>query len=87
MSTQAVVRTPCQALVNGLSSANLGPPDYQKVLLQHADYVDALKECGLQVTIFPADENFPDSTIVEDVALLTPACAMVTCPGAPTRRL
>lgn len=87
MFSKAIVRTPCQALVNGISSANLGAPDYQKALFQHADYVEALKECGLQVTVLPADEKFPDSTFVEDVALMTPHCAILTNPGAPTRNL
>jgi dimethylargininase len=74
-------------MVNGLSSANLGAPDYQKALLQHADYIEALKECGLKVKVLPADENFPDSTFVEDVALMTPHCAILTNPGAPSRTL
>ncbi len=74
-------------MVNGLSSANLGVPDYQKALLQHTDYIAALKECGLKVTVLPADENFPDSTFVEDVALMTPRCAILTNPGAPSRTL
>jgi len=87
MFTKAIVRTPCRAMVNGLSSANLGTPDYHKALLQHADYIEALKECGLQVTVLPADENFPDSTFVEDVALMTPRCAILTNPGAPSRTL
>lgn len=87
MFTQAIVRIPCRAMVNGLSSANLGAPDYQKALLQHADYIEALKECGLKVTVLPADENFPDSTFVEDVALITPHCAILTNPGAPSRTL
>jgi len=87
MFTKAIVRTPCRSMVDGLSSANLGRPDYQNAILQHADYVDALKECGLQVTVLPADENFPDSTFVEDVALMTPHCAILTNPGAPSRRL
>jgi len=86
MFTKAIVRTPCKAMVDGLSSANLGKPDYQKALQQHADYIEALKECGLQVTVLPADEDFPDSTFVEDVALLTPRCAILTNPGAPSRR-
>jgi len=87
MFTKAIVRTPCKAMVDGLSSADLGKPDYQKALLQHADYIEALKECNLQVTILQADEEFPDSTFVEDVALMTPRCAILTNPGAPTRRL
>ena len=87
MFTNAIVRIPCKAMVNGLSSANLGVPDYQKALLQHADYIEALKECGLKVTVLSADENFPDSTFVEDIALMTPRCAILTNPGAPSRTL
>ena len=85
MFTKAIVRVPCQAMTNGLSSANLGLPDYHNALAQHAGYMEALKECGLQVTVLPPDENFPDSTFVEDAALLTPRCAILTNPGAPTR--
>ena len=74
-------------MVNGISRAGLGTPDYRKALAQHADYIEALKECGLQVTVLPADENFPDSTFVEDVALMTPHCAILTNPAVPTRTL
>lgn len=73
-------------MVNGLSSAGLGAPDYSTALRQHRDYIDALRRCGLQVTILPPDEAFPDSTFVEDAALLTPHCAVITRPGAPSRR-
>jgi dimethylargininase len=38
------------------------------------------------VLVLEADENFPDSTFVEDTALLTPDCAIITNPGAPTRK-
>lgn len=86
MFTKAIVRTPCQAMINGLTSANLGLPDFNKALAQHKDYIAALKECGLSVTILDADEKFPDSTFVEDVALLTPHCAIITNPGAATRQ-
>jgi dimethylargininase len=85
MFTKAIVRTPCKAMINGITTANLGLPNFEKALIQHADYIQALKECGLEVTVLPADENFPDSTFVEDVALLTPHCAILTNPGAATR--
>lgn len=85
MFTQAIVRTPCKAMVNGLSSAHLGRPDYKKALVQHAGYIEVLKECGLLVTVLPPDEEYPDSTFVEDTALLTPHCAILTNPGAPSR--
>lgn len=87
MFTRAIVRTPCMAMVEGISTANLGKPNYQKALIQHADYIEALEECGLQVMVLPADESFPDSTFVEDVALLTSRCAILTNPGAPSRTL
>jgi len=84
--TKAIVRRPCKAMTDGLTSANLGKPDYQLALTQHDHYIVALQNCGLDVTMLEADEHFPDSTFVEDVALLTPSCAIITNPGAPSRR-
>lgn len=86
MFTDAIVRTPCKNIINGLTSSTEGVPDYLKALTQHKKYIDALKICGLEVTLLPADENFPDSTFVEDVALLTPNCGIITRPGAHSRR-
>lgn len=86
MFKRAIVKTPGKSLVQGLSSANLGPVDYQKALLQHQDYINALEECGLEVLVLPPDESFPDSTFVEDPALVTPNCAIITNPGAPSRK-
>jgi dimethylargininase len=86
MFTKAIVRRPGRSIINGLSAANLGKPDYQKTVEQHAAYVNALKNCGLEVNELPPDENYPDSTFVEDVALLTPRCAVITNPGAPSRK-
>ncbi len=85
MITQAIVRTPCNAIINALTTTDMGPPDYQAALCQHTAYINALRDCGLDVIELPADENFPDSTFVEDVALLTPQCAILTRPGAPSR--
>jgi dimethylargininase len=52
---------------------------------QHSQYVDALRSCDLEVTELEADSQFPDSVFVEDVALCTPECAIITNPGAPSR--
>jgi dimethylargininase len=73
-------------MVNGITSASLGNPDYDLALAQHVDYIKALEACSLDVTVLPADESFPDSTFVEDAALLTPHCAIITRPGAASRR-
>jgi dimethylargininase len=84
--TNAIVRTPCRRMVDGLTSANMGKPDYTKALEQHYDYIKALQYCGLDVIVLPADERYPDSTFVEDTALLTPHCAIITNPGVVSRK-
>ena len=87
MFTNAIVRIPGKSLINGLSdSKSLGFPDYDKAIIQHKLYIEALKACGLEVTVLKPCEEYPDSTFIEDVALLTPQCAIITRPGAPSRR-
>ena len=86
MFKNAIVKTPSHSMIKGITSADLGQPDYAKALTQHQDYIQALQECGLEVTILDADEDFPDSTFVEDVVLCTPKCAIITNPGAATRK-
>ncbi len=82
---KAITRIPCPRISEGISSASLGPVDYDKAIAQHVAYVAALRDLGLDVTVLPADNDFPDSTFVEDVALCTPQFAVVTNPGAPSR--
>lgn len=83
--SKAIVRTPCENMIRGLTAANLGLPDYNKAIEQHRSYIHALENCGLGVITLPADEHYPDSTFIEDVALLTPHCSVITNPGAPSR--
>jgi dimethylargininase len=86
MFKRAIVRTPGKSMINGLTSAKLDLPNYEKALDQHTEYIKALKECGLEVIVLDKDEQYPDSTFVEDVALLTKNCAIITNPGAPSRK-
>ena len=84
--TRAILRKPGKSMIKGLRSADLGIPDYDLALRQHAGYVRALQLCGLETIVLDADERYPDSVFVEDTALLTPPCAIITLPGAETRR-
>lgn len=86
MFKQAITRTPCRALTAGISASGLGTPIYEHALEQHHAYVRALQACGLDVTVLPPAEEFPDSVFVEDAALCTPYCAVITRPGASSRR-
>lgn len=86
MFSKAIVKTPSSSMTEGLSSAGLGLPDFQKALEQHEAYVKALKACGLEIIQLEADPEYPDACFIEDVALLTPKVAIITNPGAPTRQ-
>ena len=85
-NTHAIVRLPGKSIVSGLSSSEQPVPVYEKALEQHHQYVAALKKCGLRVHTLDAIEAYPDSTFVEDVAVLTPHCAILTNPGAESRK-
>jgi dimethylargininase len=83
--TRAIVRQPGKSIVSGLSGSSLDLPVYEKALEQHRFYVQALQDCGLEVMVLDPLEQYPDSTFVEDVAVLTPECAVITAPGAQSR--
>ena len=83
--TRAVVRPPASTFAQGITRAALGPPDLALALAQHEAYCRALESCGLSLTRLPADPDHPDSTFVEDTAVLTPRLAVLARPGAPER--
>ncbi|GKV70477.1 dimethylargininase [Sporosarcina sp. NCCP-2716] len=85
MFTNVIVKKPGKSYVTGLTTSDLGTPDYDRLLTQHAAYVQALEKCGVAVTELEASEEFPDSTFVEDAAVLTSDFAVVTNPGADSR--
>ena len=85
MFRNAIVRLPGANFAEGLTTVDLGAPEFVKVQAQHAAYCDALVECGLAVTTLEANLTFPDSTFVEDTAVLTPRGAILMRPGAASR--
>jgi dimethylargininase len=82
----AVVRTPGKNFADGLTTADLGIPDLEKAMLQHQQYCGALVKCGVELITLPADLRYPDSTFVEDAAILLPKFAVLTNPGADSRK-
>ncbi|MGG3467602.1 arginine deiminase family protein [Neobacillus pocheonensis] len=85
MFKNTIVKTPGESYINGLTTSDLGTPILEKALEQHAAYIEALKKCGTEVTVLPSNDQFPDSTFVEDTAVLTPNFAVISNPGALTR--
>ncbi|MET4559227.1 dimethylarginine dimethylaminohydrolase family protein [Lysinibacillus parviboronicapiens] len=85
MFKNVIVKTPGNSYINGLTTSNLGKPNLEELFEQHNRYVEALKKCGVEVTHLPANEAFPDSTFVEDTAVLTSEFAIISNPGADAR--
>lgn len=81
----AIVREPGRSVVNGLRADDRGNPTYEGVKAEHDGYVAALRDAGVDVTVLPALEQFPDSIFVEDPALVFPEGAIMLRPGTATR--
>ena len=85
MFTRAIVRIPAANFATGETTVDLGEPVFAHVLKQHARYCEVLKLCGLQLRVLEADPDYPDSTFVEDAAVLTAKGVVLTRPGAASR--
>ena len=85
MFTRAIVRRPGQNFADGLTTVDFGFPEYVRVLEQWEAYCAALQACGLALTVLDEDLAHPDSTFVEDTAVVTEHGAMLTRPGAESR--
>ncbi len=62
------------------------PIDLETARAQHAEYVKALLSLGCQVIELPEEPNLPDSVFVEDTAFILPEVAVITRPGADSRK-
>lgn len=85
MFQHAIVRTPGDNFADGLTTVDFGRPELSKVLAQHAAYCDALEQSALQLVRLTADLDHPDSTFVEDAAVLTAKSAILARPAALSR--
>ncbi|XP_067656923.1 LOW QUALITY PROTEIN: N(G),N(G)-dimethylarginine dimethylaminohydrolase 1-like [Haliotis asinina] len=84
--TTAIVRNIPDVFVEALRL-----DDSQAVVLENAkqqfnNYIETLEQCGVKVVTLASDEQYPDCTFVEDVAVVIGARALVTRPGHPSRR-
>ena len=60
--------------------------DLELARSQHRQYVRALLSLGCGVESLPAEADFPDSVFVEDTAVVLDELAIITRPGAVSRR-
>jgi len=87
MTPTAVVRPVSRRIVDcELTHLVRAPIDYARAVAQHADYEAALIRRGCELVRVPAAHEMPDAVFVEDVAVVLDEVAVMTRPGAPSRR-
>jgi len=60
--------------------------DIDRAIAQHDDYRVALERLGCTLIVLPAQDAMPDAVFVEDVAVVFDEVAVMTRPGAESRR-
>lgn len=62
------------------------PIDVARAREQHSAYESALISLGCEIRRLPADDRYPDAVFIEDTALVLDELAVITRPGAESRR-
>ena len=62
------------------------PIDLERARAQHTEYFTALAELGCEIEWLPPEPELPDAVFVEDTALVLEDFAVITRPGAESRR-
>uniref|UniRef100_A0A668ACR2 Dimethylarginine dimethylaminohydrolase 1 n=1 Tax=Myripristis murdjan TaxID=586833 RepID=A0A668ACR2_9TELE len=85
--THAVVRGIPVSLAKEALRGKESEVDVAKARREHEAYVEVLRmRLGLEVVELPADESLPDCVFVEDAAVVCGDTALITRPGAESRR-
>jgi dimethylargininase len=61
--------------------------DYNLALRQHADYCRMLRDCGAEVITLDVNRRHPDSTFIEDTAVVLDEIAVLAWMGTAARRM
>jgi dimethylargininase len=62
------------------------PIDLENARRQHHAYQAALQMLGVEVHALPEEPDLPDAVFVEDTAVVLDECAVITRPGADSRK-
>ena len=83
----AITRLVSRSIVNcELTHLERIPIDIERARLQHHAYEETLRGLGVEVHSLPEEPDLPDSVFVEDTAIVLDECALLTRPGAASRR-
>ncbi|XP_054645330.1 N(G),N(G)-dimethylarginine dimethylaminohydrolase 1 isoform X1 [Dunckerocampus dactyliophorus] len=85
--THAIVRGTPESLAKGALRSSQAEVDVTIAQREHDAYVHVLRTTlGLEILELPADETLPDCVFVEDAAVVCGDTALITRPGAESRR-
>lgn len=83
----AITREVSRSIVNcELTHLARTPIDVTRARAQHEQYRAALRALGLEVICLPEAPDLPDSVFVEDTAVVLDEVAVLTRPGADSRK-
>lgn len=83
----AITRAVSRSIQNcELTHLERQPIDLEVARRQHRAYEDALRSLGVHVISLPEEPDLPDSVFVEDTAIVLDECAVLTRPGADSRK-
>lgn len=83
----AITRAISRSIVNcELTHLERSPIDLQKAREQHRQYEYALSSLGCEIISLPELPDLPDAVFVEDTAVILDEIAIITNPGAESRK-
>lgn len=86
-SRRALVRQPSARLNDGITThIDRVPVDLGRAMEQWAAYVQVMAASGWEIVEVPPADDCPDSVFVEDLVVMFGATAILTQPGADSRR-
>ena len=69
-----------------LTALKRAPIDLKRAVAQHHQYEETLQSLGVEVLRLPEQPHLPDAVFVEDTAVVLDECAIITRPGADSRK-
>ncbi len=83
----AITRPVSRSIINcELTQLERVQIDLENARRQHLAYEAALCSLGIEVLPLPEEPDLPDAVFVEDIAIVLDECAIITRPGADSRK-
>lgn len=84
--TRILARRPAENFADGITTQDLGAPNFERAMQQYDHYLQQLRDLGLQIRVLDADPRYPDGHFVEDPIVIYKDMAFVCRSGSEARR-